>query len=159
MQDISNLHEFATERTNTTGLRTPILEISPDDGLALVFNNNSARGTEEGIPVYADLRDSNDNQLPLDTELLFEFERPGNDSDRNRVSEVKDNIQSINNLSIKEQQDYEFIDAVKIPLLGDAVIVRDIDSLFISITSTEEIDYDNSQIYIEGSTVDEVSME
>ena len=159
MQDLSNIHEFATEEVNTPGLRTPILEISPDSGLALVILTAAARGTDLGVPIYADLRNSSDENLPLDTELLFEFERPGNDSDKNRVSEVRDNIQPYNNLTITEQQDMEFIDSVKIPLLGDAVITRDIDSFYVSVTSSEEIDWQYSQLYIEGSAVTEENME
>ncbi len=159
MQDLSNIHEYATEVINTTGLRTPILEISPEDGIFLSILNNATRGSEVGVPVYADLRDSNDDQLPLSTELLFEFEAPGNDSDRNRVSEVRDNIQPYNTLSIKEQQDEEFIDSVKIPLLGDLVNVRDIDTFYVSIESSKEIDWQYSQLYIEGSAVAENPME
>jgi len=137
MQDLSNIHDYATQRTNNTGGdASPILEISPDNGLFLTILNSAARGSAPGIPVYADLRDANDDQ-------------------RNRVSEVRDNIQPYNTLSVQDQQDEEYIDAVKIPLLGNALNVRDIDTFYVSIQSSEEIDWSNSQLYIEGSVVNE----
>lgn len=157
MEDLSNIHDTATERTNITGTPSPILEFTPDDGLMLELLNRAARGTAQGIPVYAKLRDSNGDPLPLGTSLRFEYERPS-DEQRNRVSEVRDNIQPFTNLTIQEQQDEEFIDSVKIPLRGNKLRVRDIDSLYLSIESSEQIDWSNSQLYIEGSTVNSSPM-
>ena len=157
MQDLSNIHEYAVERTNMVGAPSPILEFSPDDGLFLEILNRAARGSAQGIPIYADLQDSSGNQLPIGTSIRFEFERPS-DEQRNTVSEVKDNIQPFNNLTIQDQQDEEYVDAVKVPLLGEALRVRDIDTLFVSIDSSAQIDWDNSQLYIEGSTVNERPM-
>lgn len=158
MQDLSNIHEYATERTNaTTGDPSPILEFSPDDGLFLTVLNQAARGSSQGVPVYADLKDSNGDNLPIGTSLRFEYETPS-DEQRNTVSEVRDNIQPYNNLSIQEQQDEEYVDATKIPLLGAALRVRDIDTFYVSIESGTEIDWSNSQLYIEGSTVNESPM-
>ncbi|MUW13918.1 hypothetical protein GJ633_04020 [Halorubrum sp. CBA1125] len=158
MQDLSNIHEYATEQTNNTGDgASPILEISPEDGLFLEILNAAARGSAPGIPIYADLQDDQGNNLPIGTSIRFEYERPS-DEQRNRVSEVRDNIQPYNNLSIQDQQDEEFIDAVKVPLLGSALRVRDIDSFYVSIDSSEEIDWSNSQLYIEGSVVNESPM-
>lgn len=154
MQDLSNIHDDATERTNIPGTTSPILEISPDNGLLYEILNAAARGSEPGVPVYAKLYDSNGDLLPLGTSLRFEFEAPGDD-ERNKVSEVRDNIQPYNTLSISEQQDEEFIDAVKIPLLGRMLRVRDIDSFYVSINSSEEIDWSTSQLFIEGSAVNE----
>lgn len=158
MQDLSNIHSYATERTNsTTGDPSPILEFSPDDGLMLTVLNQAARGSAPGIPVYAKLRDASGDPLPIGTSLRLEYEAP-TDEQRNTVSEVKDNIQPFNNLSIQEQQDEEFVDAVKIPLRGQALRVRDIDTLYLSVESSKAIDWDNSQLYIEGSVVNESPM-
>ena len=154
MQDLSNIHEDATERTNIPGTTSPILEISPDNGLFYEILNAAARGNKPGVPVYQKLRDSNGDLLPLGTSVRFEFEAPGDD-ERSKVSEVRDNIQPYNNLSITDQQDEEYIDAVKIPLLGSMVRVRDIDTFYVSINSSEEIDWANSQLFIEGSAVNE----
>lgn len=158
MEDLSNISDNATEQPNIPGVVSPILEFSPDEGLALVLRNAAARGTAAGIPIYAKLYDSNGDLLPLDSSLRIEYESPGAD-ERRKVSEVRDNLQPYNNLSITEQQDEEFVDAIKIPLLGESLTVRDIDSFFISIESSAEIDWSNSQLYIEGSTVSEVPME
>ncbi|MFB6302774.1 MAG: hypothetical protein ABEH78_07945 [Haloferacaceae archaeon] len=158
MEDISNIHEFATQRTNTTGVRTPILEIQPDDGLLLQILNQVARGSAEGVPIYADLKDSTGSDLPLGTSLVFEYERPEADDTR-RVSEVRDNIQPYRNLTITEQQDEEYVDAVKLPLLGRALNVRDIDKWYISIDSSAQIDWANSSLYIEGNAVNRKPMD
>jgi len=160
MQDLSNIHEYATELTNDTGDTDPILEISPDSGLFLTIVNMVVRGSGEGIPVYADLRDSNDDQLPIGTSIRFQYEAPG-DSDRTTVSDVRDNIQPWNNLSISQQQDEEFVDSVKIPLEGgpgQQINVRDIDSFYVTIESSAQIDWSNSQLYIEGNAVTESPM-
>ena len=155
MQDLSNIHEYVTERTNaTTGDPSPILEISPDDGLFLTLLNRATRGSAPGVPIYGKFYDSNGDPLPIGTSLRFEYERPS-DEQRNTVSEVRDNIQPFNNLTVQEQQDEEFVDAVKIPLLGKALRVRDIDRLYLSIESSEQIDWEQSQLFIEGSTVNE----
>ncbi|TKX86207.1 hypothetical protein EXE43_09565 [Halorubrum sp. SS5] len=154
MQDLSNISESATERTNTPGEVTPILEFSPGDGLYYEIMNRAARGSAPGIPIYAILRDSNNDPLPLDTTLRFQYEAPS-DSQPSTVSEVRDNIQPFRNLSIQQQQDEEFVDAVKIELLGSVLRVRDIDSLYLSADSSEQIDWSNSQLYVEGSVVDE----
>ena len=154
MQDLSNIHDYATELTNQTGDVDPILEISPDSGLFLTIVNRVARGSAAGIPIYAKLRDSNGDPLPIGTSLRLQYERPS-DNQESTVSEVRDTIQPYNNLSISDQQDEEYIDAVKIPLKGSALNVRDIDSLYVSIESSAQIDWSNSQLYIEGSAVSE----
>ncbi|WP_144901357.1 hypothetical protein [Halobellus captivus] len=154
MQDLSNIHEYATELTNTTGQADPILAFSPDEGLLLELINRATRGSAPGIPVYMDLRDSNDDPLPIGTSVQVEFERPS-DRNRNVVSEERDNIQPWNNLSISQQQDEEFVDSVKIPLLGKALQVRHIDTVYVSIESSAQIDWSNSQFYMEGSAVNE----
>lgn len=161
MEDISNIHEFATQRTNTTGEPTPILEISPDSGLGLVIANAVARGKAQGIPIYASLQDAGGSDLPLGTSLRLEYERP-TDEQRNRVSEVRDNIQPYRNLTIQDQQDEEFVDAVKLPLLGgrgQRPTVRDIDTWYVTIESSTQIDWANSQLFIEGNAVQRVPME
>lgn len=155
MEDLSNIHEYATERTNTPGIVTPILEFEPEDGIGLRVLNNAARGTAEGVPVYFDLRDSNGDPLPIGTAVRFEYESPTSE-ERNRVSEIRDNIQPWVTLNIQDQQDEEYVDAVKIPLLGDNVEVRSIDSFYISIECPEEIDWSESAAYVEGSVVEKV---
>jgi len=133
-------------------------ESQPENGLMLQIVGNVARGKEAGVPVYADLRDSNDDPLPLGTSVRFEFESPG-DRQRQAVSEVRDNIQPYRNLSIRDQQDEDYVDSVKVQLLGSALNVRDIDTLYVSIESSAQIDWSNSRLYIEGNAVTEVPVE
>lgn len=154
MSDISNISNEATELTNTTGQPDPILEISPQDGLIFEVLAAVARGRAPGVPVYMDLRDSNNDPLPVGTSVRLEFEAPG-DKERSRVSKVRDNIQPWNNLTISDQQDEEYVDRVKIELLGERIIVRDIDSLYVTIESSTQIDWSNSAVYVEGNAVNE----
>jgi len=154
MQDLSNIHENVIQLVNDTGKVSPILEISPDTGLFYRIRNAVNRGSDPGIPMYFDLRDSNDDPLPVGTSVRVEFESPG-DEQRNIVSEVRDNIQPWLNLSIRDQQDEEYIDSVKVPLKGPALTVRDIDTMYVSIESSAAVDWDNSEFYLEGNAVTE----
>jgi len=154
MQDISNVHPDATELTNDTDQLSPILSFSPESGLFFRILNMVQRGREEGLPIYFKLRDSSGNLLPVGTSVAFKFETPS-DEQAHIVSEVRDNIQSWNNLSIRDQQEAEYVDSVKIPLKGRALTVRDIDTAFVVVDSTKQVDWDNSEMYIEGNAVTE----
>jgi len=155
MEDLSNIHEYAAELVNIPGVTSPILEFEPEDGIGLRVRNNAARGSAVGVPIYLDLRDSNGDQLPVGTSVRFEYESPTSE-ERNRVSEIRDNIQQYRALDIRDQQDEDYVDSVKIPLLGPNVEVRSIDSFYLSIESSTEIDWSQSAAYIEGDVVDKV---
>ena len=156
-QNLSNIHDYATELQNTTGLMDPVLAFQPDNGLMLEILNRAVRGDAPGIPLYFKPRDSNGDLLPLDTEVAFQYERPS-DKQATTVSDEIDNIQQYHNLSIKDQQDTEYVDAVKIPLDGKALRVRDIDKFYLSLKSSAQIDWSNSEAYIEGSVVNQSPM-
>lgn len=169
MKQLSNITQrkvTATERTNVPDVLSPILEFEPDDGIGLIIRGMVATGEADGFPIYADLRDSNGDPLPVDTSLAFQYERPSDD-DRTTVTHVQDNIRVFNSLSINEQQNAEHIDQVKqvlknteaaqengeTPTLG----VRDIDSLYVSVESSTQIDWSNSKLYVAGEAVKTVS--
>jgi len=154
MQDLSNVHEDVTELVNDTGDLSPILSFSPESGLFFRLVNRVNRGRDEGVPIYFKLRDSNGDLLPVGTSVAVKFETP-NDEQAHIVSEVRDNIQAWNNLSIRDQQEAEYIDSVKIPLKGRALTVRDIDTAYLVVDSTKQVDWDNSEVYIEGNAVTE----
>lgn len=153
---ISNISKEATEVTNTTGVMDPILEVEPTDGTAFVIDANVRRGSQAGIPIFADLRDSNDNQLPQDTEIVLQFQGPA-DADRTSVTEKKENIRAYNTLTIKNQQNEEYIDSVKHVLKGSGLVVEDVDTLYVSIKSSAQIDWSNSRLTISENAVMEVS--
>jgi len=155
MSSISNIANEATEQTNTTGVPTSILDIQPEDGTVLVFVNGVQRGDQvQGIPIYADLRDSNDDPLPLDTEISLEFEEPS-DNRPSTVSEPRDNVRPYRSLSLKEQQNEEYLDRVKHVLKGPALLVEDVDTLSVVIDSSKQIDWSNSRLQFAEEAVKE----
>jgi len=156
MASISNISDVTTERTNTVGVLTPILEIDPEDGTSIVLINAVERGQQSaGIPIIADLRDGNDDPLPEDTQMAVEFERP-NDDDATVVSIPFEDIRPYNTLSISDQQNEEYIDRVKHRLKAPGLEIEDVDSAYISIKSSAQIDWANSQLQVVPEAVEEV---
>jgi len=135
----------AIEKQNTTGRMTPILEFDPNDGILLEIMNQVMAGAEPGIPIYAELRDSGDNDLPLDTDLVVRYEAPAMDQPQ-VVSEVMQNIRPYRTLNITEQQSTDYIDQVRQPLKGQKVQVRPMDTLEVAIDSSTQIDWSNSRL-------------
>jgi len=143
---------------------TPILSVDPEQGTFLRFLNQVAKGSEEGIPVYADLRDSNGDPLPLNTTLFIEIEPAGMETAL-KVSETLKTIQPYQTLSISDQRDEDNVDAVKITLEAPEtssetgavpkIDVRDIDTLTVSIDSAAQIDWSQSQFYFESNAVEQ----
>jgi hypothetical protein len=144
---------------------TPILEITPERGQFLRFLNNVAQGDQGGMPVYMDLRDSNGDKLPTSTSLYFAVEPSGHESTM-KVSEVLKNISQYVKLGISEQRNVDNIDSVKIELQapenapngGDSVSkvdVRDIDTLYLMCDSPAQIDWAQSEVYIESNAVEQ----
>ncbi|MFD1645577.1 hypothetical protein [Haloarchaeobius litoreus] len=150
---------YVTTDTNVTGQMTPVLEIQPDDGVGLVIHNAVDVGQKrQGFPIYADLRDSNDNPLPLDTVVAIGYESPTHDNIQ-VVSTPLSNISSYIKKSIKEQQNRENVDSVKHELKNKRLEVRDIDAAYVMLNSSTQIDHANSEIYVDNDAVDEVDIE
>jgi len=144
---------------------TPILEIVPERGQFLRFLNRVAQGQQDGIPIYADLRDANGDPMPTNTSLYFAVEPSGHESAM-KVSEVLKNISQYVKLTISEQRNVDNIDSVKIELQapenvengGDSVAkidVRDIDTLYLMCDSPAQIDWSQSELYIESNAVEQ----
>lgn len=133
----------ATEETNTTGTLSSILDLSPIDGLAIVLANQAA--AKMGIPIYAELQDTNGDDLPLDTDLALRYESPQMDQPM-VVSEVRRNIRPYRTLTLTEQQNEEYRDRVRQGLNGRGLVVRDIDSLEVAVESSVQIDWSNSRL-------------
>jgi hypothetical protein len=157
-KSISHLSDVVTQATNTAGVETEILEIVPDDGTMLRFLNRVSTGAAEGIPVFADFRDSNGDPLPADTSVVITAQRPTDDKPV-QVSMQEDNIAAWNQLTTAEQRNEENIDAVKIELKGEVINIRDKDRLFIEVESSAQIDWSNAELYFPREAVREVPYE
>lgn len=155
-KSLSHLSGEATQQTNTTGVMTPILEIDPDDGTMIRLLQMVLSG--RGLPVYQDLRDGSDNQLPDDTEYLLRVTRP-TDDDPVAVSTKEDNIAAWNKLTTAEQQNDENRDAVRLELKGERINVRYKDTLEVAVNASAQIDWSNSELYFERQGVEEVAFD
>ncbi|GAB7012033.1 hypothetical protein [Halolamina salina] len=137
----------ATEKTNVPGQMTNILEFQPIDGMVLTLSNRGG-----GIPFQMDLRDANDDPLPLDTDLEIVYDAPHLQRPQT-VSESLANIGTYNRLSIAEQQNEDYVEQTRISLNGRELVVRDIDIAAVAIESSEQIDWSNSRIYVDKDNV------
>jgi hypothetical protein len=159
MTSLSNISNEATEENNTTGVMTPILTVEPEKGTALILSNSVERGEQRrGIPIFAKLKTGNNNDLPADTEMELQFERPSDDSPTT-VSVPLKNIRPYRSLSIQDQQNRDYIDRVKHELKVSAdgdLVISDVDTLYVSINSSEQIDWSNSRLNFDEAAVREV---
>lgn len=136
-----------TEKTNETGSMDEILTFSPIEGMILRFIAGNG-----GPPLYLDLRDSNGDPLPQDTELALTYDRPEFDEPM-RVTQTLSNISTYNRLSIQEQQNEEYRERTRVPFKDrfSAVGVRNIDVFGLAINSSEQIDWTQSSAYVDGT--------
>ncbi|WP_436924962.1 hypothetical protein [Halosimplex amylolyticum] len=141
----------ATEEQNVTGQMTPILTLSPIDGLKLILEQRA--DGESGIPMYAELKDSNGDDLPLDTELVLRWDAPGK-TQPEVVSEKLENIRPWRTLSLTEQQNTDYEDQTRIDLNGRRLEVLDIQNFEVAIRSSEQISWPNSRIEFARQHVD-----
>ncbi|MFD1588713.1 hypothetical protein ACFR9U_17175 [Halorientalis brevis] len=156
-RQLSNISDEATQMQNTPGEMTPILELQPEDGLTWLISPNVARGNEPGIPIFGGFYDSNGDPLPQDTKVALQFEAP-NDDDRQTVTEPYRHIRDYLTLDLKDQQNEEYIDAIKHILKGRQLVVEDIDTLYVSIQSSAQMDWSQvgSRVTISENAVQEV---
>ncbi|WP_306056983.1 hypothetical protein [Natronococcus wangiae] len=153
-RNINHNSDIVELQENTPDDLTPIMTIVPSEGTLIQIANRVPQGDAVGLPIYADLRDSNGDPLPVDTTFVLTAAQPG-DPRRTPVSLAEDNISTYINKSISEQQSTDHVDATKIELRGKAVNVRDVDELAVEIESSETIDWLNSKLYFERSGVRE----
>jgi hypothetical protein len=148
--------EHVTSYQNVTAAPDPstIVEISPDRGLFLHIENGVPQGENPGVPLYMDLRDSNDDPLPASTSGYFRLKLP-DEAEGNKVSRRIATIQHWNANSITQQRDVDNVDASKVVFQGPggasvpAIEVRDNDQLQFVIDSTAQIDWNNSEWYVD----------
>jgi hypothetical protein len=147
---LSNGHEYATEATNETGEFDQVLIFSPEDGVRL-FLANLVRDDRVGIPLYARLRDGNNDPLPIGTSITWMFKRPG-DEQFSIVGRTRDNIQPWVTLTLAEQQNRDNTGATVLALKGgaeQAIRVDDVDEFALALDGPTAIDWTNSQVYVD----------
>ena len=155
---LGDVSKYVTTQTNTTDQLTPVLTISPKDGVGVLIRNAVAMGDKAGLPIYGKFLDSNGNPLPANTRVAIGYKAP-TDETIQVVSDPKSNIGSYIKNSVSDQQDERKVDAVKHQLKGSKLEVRDIDEAYILIDSSTQIDHSQSEIYFEESALAEVDLE
>lgn len=165
MADISNISDQATERTNSAGVLTPILEYQPIDGVTTILKNAVEKGDQRlGFPVFAELYNTNGNLIDPKSRLAFGFEAANADSFE-VVTVPFDQVRPYNTLDVKEQQNEEFIDRVKHKLklpsgfdgnpAGAGFTVDHTDTLYVLLESPDQIDWSQGsrlQVYEDAVT-------
>jgi hypothetical protein len=140
-----------------------VVEISPDRGLFLRIANAIAKASRMGVPVYMKLRDADGNHIPTNTSAYFALEVQGME-EAVKVSEKKGNLSFYSTNDITTQRDTDNVDGALFELQepetegGDtisALRVRDIDALYFKIDSAAEVDWNNSEWYIDSEATDE----
>lgn len=155
VQELSHVSGIAEQHENVADLMTEILAFQPEEGQKLVILPSVKTGDEAGIPIYGKLRDSDGNELPIDTHVVLRYDAPTLNEAR-AVSDERENIRPYRNLDVPDQQDRDFIDRMKHKLLGRGVIVRHIDEFQVAIESSEVIDWDESELYIDENAIRQV---
>lgn len=162
--------DFVSTFQNVTGApgHTPIFEVNPDRGLFIRLANQVASGQEIGVPVYFKLRDTNSNALPASTSAYFTMQVAGQEQAQ-KVSAKRATIQHWNSNTISEQRDDDNIDAAKFVLQRpetsptsepvNALEVRDVDALRLEIDSSAQIDWSNSELYVDSNATTKGSLD
>lgn len=147
--ELTHLSDDATQQTNVVNQPTSVLDYSPEDGTKLQVKNRVAKGDESGVPIYFKLRDGAGNPLPNDTEVIIEVDTPSR-AKNIQVSEELENIAAWNSISLGDQRNEENVDAVKVELEGRVINVRYFDTLQVIVTSSVQVDWANSELYVDG---------
>jgi hypothetical protein len=154
--------DVVSKETNTTGVMTPIAAVVPDRGTFLRLLNRVAKGSQQGVPIYAKLRDSNGDPLPTSTKLQFEISPAGTD-ERMKVSKRQDQISVYNSYTLQEQRNVDNVDAAKMVLttpenMGGQPVANvewaDIQTLYLSSKAAAQIDWSQSEIYVDSAAVE-----
>lgn len=152
--------DVASQKTNITGVMTPILEIDPTDGTMLTFLNRVDVGSAEGIPVFMKLYSDSGGttELPNDTEVQLLAKRAEDDRYQ-AVSLLEDTLSAWRENSIADQRNSDNVDAAKIELKGEKVNVRDVDKFAVGVNASAQIDWTKSELYFYRGGVQEKQRE
>ncbi|MWG32972.1 hypothetical protein [Halomarina oriensis] len=153
----------ALQNVPTSPDATAIAEFSPERGMAFFFRNRVERGEQTlGLPIFGSFVDANGDPLPVNTSLYLALKLKGR-AQAVKVSDRKGNISFYQN-SVDTQQDVDNIDGAKFVLRqteeqGGAPVehirVRDIDSFRLMCDSSAQIDWSQSEMYVDAQAVTE----
>lgn len=156
--------EFVTELQNVPSVEgaTPILKISPDRGRMLKILNRVARGKSMGFPFYAKLNDSTGTHVPPQSGVFWSLKLSGMEKAM-KISK-KTNVSFYQSNDITTQRDADNVDGAKHVLQkpdnsGDPepipeIKVRDIDALYLELDSVSQIDWTESEAYLDSNAVE-----
>lgn len=154
-----------TNHPNSPG-SDAIVEISPDRGLFLRLFNRIAKASRPGIPVYMKLRDSNGDHVPANTVAYWALQIQGME-EPTKVSGKKGNLSFYLSNDLTTQRDADNVDGSLFTLQepetegGNTVRhidVRDIDTVYFKVDAAAEIDWNNSEFYVDTEAVEEASL-
>lgn len=140
-----------------------VVEISPERGLFLRITNAISKASRMGVPVYAKLRDTNGNHIPTDSASYFALRVQGMEEPV-KVSERRGNVSFYSTNDLTTQRDTDNVDGSLYELQepetegGEpvkALRVRDIDALFFKVESSAEIDWSQSEFYVDSEATEE----
>lgn len=143
-----------------------VVRISPDRGMFITILNEIAKTSRPGVPVYMKLRDSTGSQLPPDTEAYFSLKLQGMEEPV-KVSKKKGNISFYVSNDLTVQRDVDNVDNAVFRLQkpenegGDVVgsiTVRDIDSMEFKVDGSAQIDWSQSEWYVDDEAAEEGSL-
>jgi len=153
---------------NVPGVMTPILTVQPDRGHWLRFLNDVAKGSEDGIPLYIDLVDTNGDPMPATTQLVLKA-RGSQMTEAVKVSELLRTISYYNQHSIKEQRNEEVVDGAKIELewpensqktgARPHVDITDLEELQLCALSPQVVDPGAFTVHFDTNAVEEYAKE
>jgi hypothetical protein len=165
--NLSNTSEIAEEKTNIPGTKSPILSIQPEDGTGLIIDGMVENGEAKGFPLYGKLFAKDGSEMPLDTDLAFQFESPGDD-DPTTVTYPFSNIRPYRTLDVDQQMNDEQVDAVKHVIkrseqaLAEGnmpqIAIGHLDTLHVVAESGKTVDWDHpdTRLYLDPKAVTEV---
>jgi len=140
-----------------------VVKIKPERGLFIRIANAIAKASRMGVPVYSKLRDTDGNHIPTNTSAYFALEVQGMEEPV-KVSEKKGNLSFYATNDITTQRDTDNVDGALFELQEpetqggepvSALRVRDIDALYFKIDSAAEVDWSQSEFYIDSEATDE----
>lgn len=169
MTDLNIVNGTATDELIThqnapaSAKPTPVVEVDPEQGTYLRLKNvPSPDGSVAGLPIYAKLRNSAGDHLPVTSSMYFEVIRAGED-DATKHSIKLESLEFYATNSINEQRDEDVARHAYLPLTaGDAangeqvqaINVRDVDTAYFVLDSPEQIDWSQSKWFIASEAVD-----